>query len=192
VGNNTTASATVYSTAIAAATQAVLSTTTTSAANVIMPAPLPAATAAMNMPTAAGLDNKTSSLVESKDGKEAVKTNRTAMLSQPHEHDLIAALKLDSNVNTKLRRLNDVLKPYLREGDVDAEFVDDVEAVKREQDRHMNLLHRNFSSLQSSLDTAQQVLNSKVLNHLTDNQTLLREVNQLRSEVSLPTKLIKW
>lgn len=47
----------------------------------------------------------------------------------------------------------------------------------------MNLLHRNFTSLQSSLDTAQQVSGYKVHNHLTDNQNLLREVNQLRSEV---------
>lgn len=61
--------------------------------------------------------------------------------------------------------------------------MDDMEQVRNEQDRHMNLLHRNFSSLQSSLDTAQHVLSSKVHNYLSDNQTLLKEVNQLRSEV---------
>lgn len=62
-------------------------------------------------------------------------------------------------------------------------MLDEAEAVRREQDRHMALLHRNFSSLQSSLETAQHVLHDKVHNHLSDNQTLLREVNQLRSEV---------
>lgn len=133
-------------------------------------------------PTAAGVPSTASDPMEN-GANTSGKGQRTNQLSQPHSHDLIAALKLDNNVNLKLRRLNDVLKPYLTEGDVEAEIVDDIEQVRREQDRHMTLLHRNFSSLQSSLDTAQQVLNYKVHNHLTDNQTLLKEVNQLRSEV---------
>lgn len=47
----------------------------------------------------------------------------------------------------------------------------------------MQLLHRNFSNLQASLDSKNQAATAKVYNHLIDNQTLLKEVNQLRIEV---------
>lgn len=65
-----------------------------------------------------------------------------------------------------------------------AEIMDDIEAVKQEQERHLQLLHRNFQTLQNSMDTANQAAANKVFNHLMDNQTLLKEVNNLRSEVS--------
>jgi hypothetical protein len=45
------------------------------------------------------------------------------------------------------------------------------------------LLHRNFNTLQSSLESANQAAANKVYNHLVDNQTLLKEVNALRVEV---------
>ena len=58
-----------------------------------------------------------------------------------------------------------------------------MEAVRREQERHVTILHRNFQNLQSSMDSAHMAANAKVFNHLTDNQTLLNEVNNLRTEV---------
>lgn len=63
--------------------------------------------------------------------------------------------------------------------------MDDIEAVKQEQERHLQLLHRNFHTLQNSMDTANQAASNKVFNHLMDNQTLLKEVNNLRAEVSI-------
>eukprot|EP00981_Chlorochromonas_danica_P014417 scaffold7965_cov159-Ochromonas_danica.AAC.1 len=205
-GNN------LLSNAIAAATMAVLGNATTSANSPVMtatnernlstaasgssPAP-PALVKTMTIGARSsstqigapppGSGSGTAGLVSgsnNESGKEKSKLlSRQALLAQPHSHDLIAALKLEGGVNMKLRRLNDVLKPYLKDGDVNEEMLDEAEAVRREQDRHMSLLHRNFSSLQSSLETAQHVLHDKVHNHLSDNQTLLREVNQLRSEV---------
>jgi long-subunit acyl-CoA synthetase (AMP-forming) len=65
------------------------------------------------------------------------------------------------------------------------EFVDQMEAVRREQERHVTILHRNFHNLQSSLESTQAAAANKVANHLTDNQTLLNEVNNLRQEVRL-------
>ena len=60
-----------------------------------------------------------------------------------------------------------------------------MEAVRREQERHVTILHKNIENLQSSMDSAQMAATAKVVNHLTDNQTLLNEVNNLRTEVSL-------
>ncbi len=65
-----------------------------------------------------------------------------------------------------------------------SEYVDEMEAVRREQERHVTILHRNFHNLQSSLESSQQAAANKVANHLTDNQTLLNEVNNLRMEVN--------
>ncbi len=59
-----------------------------------------------------------------------------------------------------------------------------MEAVRREQERHVSILHRNVQNLLSSMDSVQEAANAKVVNHLTDNQTLLNEVNNLRTEVS--------
>ncbi|RYY84119.1 hypothetical protein EON63_09850 [archaeon] len=56
--------------------------------------------------------------------------------------------------------------------------------MRREQDRHMSLLHRNFNVLQSSLDASQHVLHSKLTHHLHDNATLLKEVS--RRHISPP------
>lgn len=64
-------------------------------------------------------EKKANAMANDADKGEGGNTARTLPLSNPHTHDLIAALKLEVGVNTKLRRLNDVLKPYLKEGDVD-------------------------------------------------------------------------
>lgn len=64
-----------------------------------------------------------------------------------------------------------------------AEILDEQEKVREEQDRHMYLLHRNVTGLRANLDLAQAVAANKVHNHLTDNQNLLKEVNNLRFEV---------
>jgi hypothetical protein len=62
-------------------------------------------------------------------------------------------------------------------------MMDEQEQVRQEQDRHMHLLHRNVTRLRANLDLAQTVAATKVHNHLTDNQNLLKEVNNLRLEV---------
>jgi hypothetical protein len=62
-------------------------------------------------------------------------------------------------------------------------MMDEQEQVRQEQDRHMHLLHRNVTGLRANLDLAQTVAATKVHNHLTDNQNLLKEVNNLRLEV---------
>ncbi len=62
-------------------------------------------------------------------------------------------------------------------------MLDDIEAVKIEQDRHMHLLHSNVTGLRTNLDVINKVAATKVHNHLADNQNLLKEVNNLRSEV---------
>lgn len=58
-----------------------------------------------------------------------------------------------------------------------------MEQVQKEQERHMTLLHSNVSGLRANLDVANKVAATKVQNHLTDNQHLLKEVNALRLEV---------
>lgn len=55
--------------------------------------------------------------------------------------------------------------------------------MQLEQERHMQQLHRNVSGLRANLDIVNIVSATKVQNHLVDNQNLLKEVNNLRSEV---------
>lgn len=62
-------------------------------------------------------------------------------------------------------------------------MLEEQEQVRKEQDRHMYLLHRNVNGLRANLDLAQTVAATKVQNHLSDNQNLLKEVNNLRFEV---------
>lgn len=47
----------------------------------------------------------------------------------------------------------------------------------------MEMLHRNVSILRANIDVAHSATESKVKNHLNDNQNLLKEVNNLRFEV---------
>jgi hypothetical protein len=58
-----------------------------------------------------------------------------------------------------------------------------MEDVVQEQERQMEMLHRNVNILQASLDVANNASSHKIENHLRDNQSLLKEVNNLRFEV---------
>ena len=64
------------------------------------------------------------------------------------------------------------------------DFDEEKDQVLLEQERHMDMLHRNVSILRANLDVAHSATESKVKNHLSDNQNLLKEVNNLRFEVS--------
>lgn len=60
-----------------------------------------------------------------------------------------------------------------------------MEDVVQEQERQMEMLHRNVNILQASLDVANNASSHKIENHLRDNQSLLKEVNNLRFEVKM-------
>lgn len=122
-----------------------------------------------------------------------------AIASDPYY--FINSLRLEENAESKLRSLYDVLKAFLEpdlsrqqgkaasgnnnngKGNNTIEIIDEAEAIRREQDRHVSLLHRNLQVLQSGIETTQQAAANKVAHHLADNQSLLREVNNLRAEV---------
>jgi len=58
-----------------------------------------------------------------------------------------------------------------------------MEDVVQEQERQMEMLHRNVNILQASMDISNNASSHKIENHLRDNQNLLKEVNNLRFEV---------
>jgi hypothetical protein len=58
-----------------------------------------------------------------------------------------------------------------------------MDAVREEQERHMQQLHRNVSGLRTNLDLVNVVAATKVHHHLNDNKNLVKEVNNLRTEV---------
>ena len=60
-----------------------------------------------------------------------------------------------------------------------------MEDVVQEQERQMEMLHRNVNILHASLDVANNASSHKIENHLRDNQSLLKEVNNLRFEVKM-------
>lgn len=116
-------------------------------------------------------------------GAQQAKAKKKEALSASDPHYIVSSLHLDQGADMKLRSLHDVLKNFMSDATKDAEIVDEIEAVRREQDRHVTLLHRNIKSLRSSLESSQALANTKIHNHLADNEVLLREVNALRSEV---------
>eukprot|EP01033_Poteriospumella_lacustris_P009178 gene9178-6604_t len=116
-------------------------------------------------------------------GAQQAKAKKKEALSASDPHYIVSSLHLDQGADMKLRSLHDVLKNFMSDATKDAEIVDEVEAVRREQDRHVTLLHRNIKSLRSSLESSQALASTKIHNHLADNEVLLREVNALRSEV---------
>eukprot|EP01034_Spumella_vulgaris_P027820 gene27820-34600_t len=111
------------------------------------------------------------------------KTLGIAANSMKPDVEVVEIIAQNNGMKTAMKRLNDILTPYLVEGTIDAEMLDDIEAVKIEQDRHMHLLHSNVTGLRTNLDVINKVAATKVHNHLADNQNLLKEVNNLRSEV---------
>jgi WD40 repeat protein len=107
-------------------------------------------------------------------------------LSASDPHYIVSSLHLDAQADLKLRSLHDVLKNFLPSAAAaaaDTELLDEAELARREQERHVALLHRNIQSLRGGLEATQQRAQSKIHNHLADNEVLLREVNALRSEV---------
>lgn len=113
--------------------------------------------------------------------KSESKKKNTVSASDPHY--VVSSLHLDTSADLKLRSLHDVLKNFMSDTTKDAEIVDEIESVRREQERHVVLLHRNIQSLKNSLDSSQQLAQTKLQNHLQDNEVLLKEVNALRCEV---------
>ncbi len=67
-----------------------------------------------------GIQN-TQSLLE--DGKRTAKSQSPKSKKKPSSADgLLAALNLDPTADNKLKRLHDILKPYLIEGGVDVSY----------------------------------------------------------------------
>lgn len=97
--------------------------------------------------------------------------------------EVVEIIAQNEGMKTALKRLTDILVPFLNEENIDAEMMDELEAVRREQERHMNQLHRSVNGLKANLELSQSVADVKVANHRNDNQTLLKEVNALRIEV---------
>jgi hypothetical protein len=150
----------------------------------------------------------TAQSIEGSEPKSSSKFSKTlgiAANSLKPDVEVVEIIAQNSGMKIAMKRLNDILTPYLIEGTIDvsypvfvcmfivifhslhlqAEMLDDIEAVKIEQDRHMHLLHSNVTGLRTNLDVINKVAATKVHNHLADNQNLLKEVNNLRSEVIL-------
>jgi hypothetical protein len=73
----------------------------------------------------AASDEKASKEKESTEvvSKQESKHRHIAALSQSKSHDLVSTLSLDLNAESKLKRLQDILKPYLFENKVDVSFL---------------------------------------------------------------------
>lgn len=97
--------------------------------------------------------------------------------------EVVEVIARSEGMETSLRRLHDILHPYLITHETDSTIKDEVDAGFEERERHIQLLHRNVTGLKSSLELTNQVAATKVKHHLTDNQHLLKEVNNLRHEV---------
>eukprot|EP01035_Chromulina_nebulosa_P019326 gene19326-25190_t len=86
------------------------------------------------------------------------------------------------DINTSLRRLDDLLKRYMIDEDVDVNALDEAAKLLSEQERHMHYLHRSVNGLKTNLRHVQIVSETKSSSQLLDNQLLLKEVNELRQQ----------
>lgn len=138
--------------------------------------------------TAGGGVNSAGDINDAKgSSNNAEKSNKKALSASDPQY-LVTSLQLSSHAELKLCSLHALLQRFLDNGSnnnhgQDGEVFDEVEMARREQERHVTLLHRNILSLQRSLDSTQALAANKVHNHLADNEVLLREVNALRSEI---------
>jgi hypothetical protein len=108
---------------------------------------------------------------------------------QPFE-DTVATRK-DNEL--ALQRLDDVLRPHLAllvspvSEDIDPEMASSNEsenmAIHAEKEKQVMQLHRNVNALKGNLERAQMLAELHSKNQLSDNELLLKEVNDMRQEI---------
>jgi hypothetical protein len=87
-------------------------------------------------------------------------------------------------MDNSLRRLSDLLYPYLKIGaSVDEDVKEDEVLAAEERERQLKLLHKSIRGLQSNLENTSVLAQTKVGSHLSDNRILLEEINMLRQQV---------
>jgi dynactin complex subunit len=105
--------------------------------------------------------------------------------AEKEEDKLVQIVSESEDMREHFDRLRTLLLPYLTGGTVASSQEETTEAqlVQREQDRHMAQLHNAVALARSSAEQVTDVANHKISGHLSDNRTLVSEVNGLRQEV---------
>lgn len=104
--------------------------------------------------------------------------------SSKTKSDKVSMIVKTDAIDNSLKMLDDVLHPYLSVHDPDVHVKDDTQADFEERERQVQQLHNNITGLKANLEHSKLVATVKVKNHVTDNLHLLKEVNDLRHDVS--------
>lgn len=110
--------------------------------------------------------------------------------SRRQRTEVIETIIRTEAMDRSLARLADILKPYALsasgasgKGTVMESDLTEIEALEKERQRQMELMHRSIGGLKANIDLTNLVTSTKVQYHLNDNRNLLMEVNSMRHEV---------
>jgi WD40 repeat protein len=96
--------------------------------------------------------------------------------------ELVEVIRRSENMNSSLRRLEEILMPFESGGGV-GEIDDETTQALMERERHVLQLHQQVHTLKSSLNNTEETAMIKVKKSLGENLMLLEEVNQMRHRI---------
>lgn len=100
------------------------------------------------------------------------------------DSELIDVISTNKEMVAALGRLKDLLLPFAKPDDaIDADAVNETVAASVERERHISLLHKSVDGLKANLELTAVVAAQKAAHQISDNATLLKEVNRLRHEL---------
>ena len=121
-----------------------------------------------------------SSLGQDDSGEQHVVAS-SAVRNKPGQ--VVEMMARTESMENSLRRLSDLLGPYLRMEAVSEDAKEDEILAAEERERQLKMLHKSIRGLQSNLENTSVLAQTKVGNHLVDNRILLEEINALRQQV---------
>lgn len=127
-----------------------------------------------------GDDNVTTSGEESADKRHEIRRSNSHM-SFKGKKKVVEIIASTEEMESSLQRLNDILNSHLENEDITPDH--DQGKILLEKERQIELMRGNINSLRTSIELGEAVATNKVQNLLHDNETLLRQMNSMRSEI---------
>lgn len=113
--------------------------------------------------------------------------NNSLQVTHPSKNkkvEMVEVISRTDDMEKPLKELDSLLKKFLVvDSKHEGELLDEAEKIREETERHHEFLQSGLIMLQGTLAANEKVFDSKVYNHLKDNQKLLDEVNFLRKEL---------
>ena len=96
--------------------------------------------------------------------------------------EVVEVLTRSANMERSMRRLSDLLEPFVQ-GDPGFAPEEDSVLAMEERERHVMQLHKRVAGLKNNLESTEVVALNKVKMAYDDNKELLEEVNSMRQRI---------